>query len=164
MAVFFDTNVLVYCTDTTTPGKQLRARRLVGQLAAEGEAVVSTQVLIELFYTLTRKQKMPPASAQALTHAYTAWPVVDSDVTLVNSTSSSRRMADPGSSASVTARSTRSHSCCAAGRAASGDRRAAWRTSDPICSGCSRVRRCSACFQRRSSPRHSFRQVGGRTA
>ena len=84
MPVFFDTNVLVYCTDTTTPEKQLRARSLVAQSAAEGEAVVSTQVLIELFYTLTRKQKMPPPSAQALTQAYGAWPVVDSDVTLVN--------------------------------------------------------------------------------
>jgi predicted nucleic acid-binding protein len=84
MAVFFDTNVLVYCTDTTAPDKQLRARGLVAQLAAAGEAVVSTQVLIELFHTLTRRQKMPPLTAQVLTQAYTAWPVVDSDVTLVN--------------------------------------------------------------------------------
>lgn len=84
MPVFFDTNVLVYCTDATTPEKQVRARSLVAQLAAEGEAVLSTQVLVELFYTLTRKQKMPPATAQALAQAYSLWPVVDSDVTLVN--------------------------------------------------------------------------------
>ena len=83
MSVFFDTNVLVYCTDTTAPEKLLRARGLVAQSAAEGEAVVSTQVLIELFHTLTRKQKMPPGTAQALTAAYAAWSVVDSDVTLV---------------------------------------------------------------------------------
>lgn len=84
MAAFFDTNVLVYCTDKTTPGKQLRARSLVAELAAAGEAVVSTQILIELFHTLTRKQKMPPLTAQALTAGYAAWPVVDSDATLVN--------------------------------------------------------------------------------
>ena len=83
MRVFFDTNVLVYCTDITAPEKQLRARGLVAQSAADGEAVVSTQVLIELFHTLTRKQKMPPATAQALTAGYGAWAVVDSDVTLV---------------------------------------------------------------------------------
>lgn len=84
MLAFFDTNVLVYCTDTTTPEKQVRARSLVARLAAEGEAVVSTQVLIELFYTLTRKQKMPPPTAQSLARAYSLWRVVDSDVTLVN--------------------------------------------------------------------------------
>jgi len=49
-----------------------------------GEAVVSTQVLIELFHTLTRKQKMPPDAAQALVLACTAWPVIDSDVAMVD--------------------------------------------------------------------------------
>ena len=83
MSIFFDTNMLVYCTDTTAPEKLLRARGLVAQSAEEGEAVVSTQVLIELFHTLTRKQKMPPGAAKALTAAYAAWSVVDSDVTLV---------------------------------------------------------------------------------
>ncbi|KNZ33570.1 MAG: hypothetical protein AD742_05205 [Methylibium sp. NZG] len=80
---FFDTNVLVYCTDVTAPTKQARARSLVAGSAGAGEAVVSTQVLIELFNVLTRKQKMPPATAQALALAYSAWPVVVSDVALV---------------------------------------------------------------------------------
>lgn len=84
MAAFFDTNLLVYCTDATAPAKMKRARSLVAQSALAGEAVVSTQVLIELFHTLTRKQKMPPASAQALVLAYAEWPVVDSDVALVS--------------------------------------------------------------------------------
>jgi predicted nucleic acid-binding protein len=85
MAVFFDTNVLVYCTDTQTPHKQARARSLIAQAAATGEAVVSTQVLIELFHVLTRKQKMPAATAQALIQAYAAGFVIDSDVELVTS-------------------------------------------------------------------------------
>lgn len=84
MTVFFDTNVLVYCTDTQALEKQLRARRLVAQTAAAGDAVLSTQVLIELFHTVTRKQKMPPAAAQALTLAYAAWPVIDSDAAMVH--------------------------------------------------------------------------------
>ncbi len=84
MRVFFDTNVLVYCTDAAAPHKQACARALVAQAAAAGTAVLSTQVLIELFHTLTRKQKMPPAAAQGLVLAYGNWTVVDSDSTLVN--------------------------------------------------------------------------------
>jgi amino-acid N-acetyltransferase len=67
MTAFFDTNVLVYCTDTQAPHKQARARSLITQATAQGESVVSTQVLIELFHVLTRKQKMPAATAQSLT-------------------------------------------------------------------------------------------------
>ncbi len=84
MVAFLDTNLLVYCTDAGAPAKRERARALVSRLSEAGEAVVSTQVLIELFHTLTRKQKMPPAVAQSLTLAFTAWPVIDSDVALVN--------------------------------------------------------------------------------
>ena len=84
MFAFFDTNVLVYCTDAAAPQKQARARALVARSAATGEAVTSTQVLIELFHTLTRKQKMPPDVAQALTQAYSAWPVIGSDMSLVS--------------------------------------------------------------------------------
>ncbi len=83
MISFFDTNVLVYCTDSASPRKQARARELVAEAAAAGEAATSTQVLIELFHTLTRKQKMPADIAQALTQAYSGWPVVGSDVSLV---------------------------------------------------------------------------------
>ena len=85
MTAFFDTNLLVYCTDTTAPIKQACARSLVAKSAAAGDAVVSTQVLIELFHTLTRKQKMPAATAQALTNAYAEWLVIDSDVAMVQS-------------------------------------------------------------------------------
>ena len=83
MLAFLDTNLLVYCTDATAPAKQERARALVSRLSAAGEAVVSTQVLIELFHTLMRKQKMAPVAAQVLTLAFTVWPVIDSDLALV---------------------------------------------------------------------------------
>lgn len=83
MPAFIDTNVLVYCTAGDTPAKRNRARALVERLSAAGEAVVSTQVLIELFHVLTRKQKMPGAAAQALVLACTAWQVVQSDAALV---------------------------------------------------------------------------------
>lgn len=83
MSVFFDTNVLVYCTDTAAPQKQTLARSLVSQASAAGDALVSTQVLVELFNVLTRKQQMPSAHAKALVMAYTHWPVVPSDAALV---------------------------------------------------------------------------------
>ncbi len=83
MAAFLDTNVLAYCTDAAAPAKQRRARTLVERLSKAGEAVVSTQVLIELFDTLTRKHMMPASAAQTVVLACTAWPVVDSDLALV---------------------------------------------------------------------------------
>jgi len=83
VSVFFDTNILVYCTDTTAPEKQAIARALVAQASANGDAMVSTQVLIELFNVLTRKQLMPSTHAKLLVTAYTGWAVVPSDVSLV---------------------------------------------------------------------------------
>ena len=83
MSVFFDTNILVYCTDTTAPEKQAIARALISQAGASGDAMVSTQVLIELFNVLTRKQLMPSTHAKVLVTAYTGWAVVPSDVSLV---------------------------------------------------------------------------------
>ena len=83
MSVFFDTNILVYCTDTSAPEKQAAARALVAQASVSGDAMVSTQVLIELFNVLTRKQQMPAAHAKALVTAYTGWAVVPSEVSLV---------------------------------------------------------------------------------
>jgi predicted nucleic acid-binding protein len=83
VSIFFDTNVLVYCTDTTAPRKQAIARSLVSQASMTGDAVISTQVLIELFNVLTRKQRMLPAQAKALAMAYAHWSVVQTDVSLV---------------------------------------------------------------------------------
>lgn len=85
MSIFFDTNILVYCTDQKDLAKQSRARALVQRHSASGQAVVSTQVLIELYNVLINKQKIPKKIAALLIDHYAAWPVVDSDVTLVQS-------------------------------------------------------------------------------
>ncbi|HEV8315722.1 MAG TPA: PIN domain-containing protein [Burkholderiaceae bacterium] len=53
--VFFDTNVLFYLFDAGAPEKRERARALFEEHAANGELVISTQVLIELYASLTRK-------------------------------------------------------------------------------------------------------------
>ena len=83
MSVFFDTNVLVYCTDISNPKRQKQARKLVAQSSKSGDGVISTQVLIELFNVLTRKQKMAPAAASDLALAYASWPLIHSDLALV---------------------------------------------------------------------------------
>jgi predicted nucleic acid-binding protein len=83
MAAFFDTNVLVYCVDPRDAAKQARARQLVASASASSAGILSTQVLIELFSVLTRKQKVPDPVAAELVQAYTLWPVVDSDLKLV---------------------------------------------------------------------------------
>lgn len=83
MRVFFDTNVLVYCTDKQSPAKQVIARDLVEKHSIAGQVVLSTQVLIELYNKLVNKQKVPAYLAAQLVDHYAQWPVVDSDVTLV---------------------------------------------------------------------------------
>lgn len=85
MSVFFDTNVLVYCTDKLNPAKQAIALSLVEKYSATGQAVISTQVLIELYNILVNKQKVPASLAAELVNNYTLWPVVESDLALVQS-------------------------------------------------------------------------------
>jgi predicted nucleic acid-binding protein len=82
--VFFDTNVLVYCADPRDPLKQALARRAVAEASRTGQAVVSAQVLIELFNVLVRKLGAAPEIAARQVAAYQAWPVVESDLALVN--------------------------------------------------------------------------------
>lgn len=81
--IFFDTNVLVYCTDKQSPAKQAIAISLVEKHSATGQAVISTQVLIELYNVLINKQKVPASLAAELVNNYAMWPVVESDLALV---------------------------------------------------------------------------------
>lgn len=54
---FVDTNVLVYARDASAPEKQQRATQWVKALWAARAGRLSTQVLNELYVTLTRKLK-----------------------------------------------------------------------------------------------------------
>lgn len=83
--IFFDTNVLVYCTDKLSPIKQAIALNLVEKHSATGQAVISTQVLIELYNVFVNKQKVPAHLAVELVNSYALWPVVESDLSLVQS-------------------------------------------------------------------------------
>ena len=83
---FLDTNVVVYAYDTTDPGRQSVAQRVLGDAARSGNACVSTQVLGEAFVVLTRKVSRPlePAEAVQVIHALGRLEVVEIGVMAVN--------------------------------------------------------------------------------
>ena len=60
-----DTNILVYSCDPGDSFKHARAVDLLLHLQVRGTGAVSTQVLGEYFYTVTRKIIPPMTAAQA---------------------------------------------------------------------------------------------------
>lgn len=75
---FIDTNVLVYAFDKRTSPKKRVAQRLMNELMDENRLRVSTQVLQELFVTLTRKVSRCCSIEEALSilEDLTAWPLM----------------------------------------------------------------------------------------
>ena len=61
---FLDTNVLVYADDVDSGAKRGKSQALVVAALANGEAVISTQVLQEYFAVATRKLAVPAEVAQ----------------------------------------------------------------------------------------------------
>lgn len=80
---FLDTNVLLYAFDDGAAQKQRVARRMIEELGRTRTGVLSTQVLIELFHTLTRKFKISRKTASLMTSAFCEWQVIESDTPLV---------------------------------------------------------------------------------
>lgn len=82
---FVDTNVLVYLFDADAPAKRERSRELLAADGVEGRLVISTQVLQELFVTLTRKlaEPLPPDQALAVLDSLEELPVTTIDRPLV---------------------------------------------------------------------------------
>lgn len=83
MTAFFDTNILVYCSDPQTSKKQAKALALVEEYGICGDAVISTQVLIELYNVLINKQKVSRKQSALVIEHYCLWQVVESDLALV---------------------------------------------------------------------------------
>jgi len=79
---FLDTNILLYALDPRDPRKQGVAAELIRSASADERAVVSTQVLIELFHNLQRKLGLDRERAARTCFAFTEWPVVASDMSL----------------------------------------------------------------------------------
>ena len=75
---FVDTNVLVYAFDKSGSPKRRGAQRLMNELMEQDRLRVSTQVLQELYVTLTRKAMRPCSSEEALAvvEDLAAWPLM----------------------------------------------------------------------------------------
>ena len=75
---FVDTNVLVYAFDKSGSPKKRVAQRLMNELMDQDRLRVSTQVLQELFVTLTRKvsQRCSSEEALAVLEDLVAWPLM----------------------------------------------------------------------------------------
>ena len=84
--IFLDTNVLVYAYDTSDPLKQKRAQDILRSGMLSGSALVSAQVLGELFVVLTRKIPQPLMIADAIgvVRALEKLDVVETGVLAVN--------------------------------------------------------------------------------
>jgi predicted nucleic acid-binding protein len=78
---FVDTNVLVYGFDKSDSPKKRVAQLLLNSLMREDRFRLSTQVLQELFVTLTRKVTHPCSTAEALAvlDDLAVWPVMAID-------------------------------------------------------------------------------------
>ncbi len=86
VAVFVDTNILVYAHDAAAGAKHERAKHLVAAfwLAAEKPAI-STQVIAELHVNLVRKLKVTVHEAAEIAATYLDnWAVVDADASLIH--------------------------------------------------------------------------------
>jgi len=79
---FLDTNVIVYAFDTSAPDKQATARGILER----ANLVTSTQVLGELYVTLTRKIPitLPASGAQQVIEKLRTGSVIDISADLVS--------------------------------------------------------------------------------
>ncbi len=78
--VFIDTNVLVYADDLDAGIKNGVARRVLREVLAAGNGVVSTQILQEFFVIATRKLGVDPEIARRKVELLSALDVVRIEV------------------------------------------------------------------------------------
>ncbi|SKA84856.1 Predicted nucleic acid-binding protein, contains PIN domain [Thiothrix eikelboomii] len=82
---FFDTNILVYAFDQAQPDKQIIAKRLIREFGSDGQLVLSTQVLQELYVTLSKmgKQVLPIEEVADIVNAFAEYPLVQVDKMII---------------------------------------------------------------------------------
>jgi predicted nucleic acid-binding protein len=83
--IFVDTNILVYAHDADAGEKYASAARAVADLWESGRGILSTQVLQELYITLTRKVASPVTGnfARRLIRNYLTWELVLNDGAII---------------------------------------------------------------------------------
>jgi predicted nucleic acid-binding protein len=82
---FFDTNVLVYLFDNRDPGKKIRAQQVFAEESERGRAVLSTQVLQEFYWAVTRKlaTPLPEEVAEERVRDFSRLPLVRVDAPMI---------------------------------------------------------------------------------
>ena len=82
---FVDTNILVYAHDADAGEKHAAAAQSIADLWESKNGIISTQVLQELYITLTRKVATPVTRniARRLIRNYLTWEVVLNDGAIV---------------------------------------------------------------------------------
>jgi predicted nucleic acid-binding protein len=85
MPIFFDTNILVYLFDNDAPNKKAAAVQLFEQKTADGQIMLSTQVLQEFYVTVTRKlaQPLPHVSARRVLEDLAQLPLVQVNAEMI---------------------------------------------------------------------------------
>ena len=83
MRRFLDTNVLVYADDLDAGNKRERAQRLLAEILAGGDGVLSTQVLQEFFSISTRKLGVDPTIARRKVELLAQMDLVRIDLDLI---------------------------------------------------------------------------------
>ncbi|PYV58343.1 MAG: twitching motility protein PilT [Acidobacteria bacterium] len=78
---FFDTSILVYQDDTSSPAKQHCALAVFSEHFKKGTAVLSLQVLQEYFNAATRKLNLDPERAQRRVEIFALANIVRFEVT-----------------------------------------------------------------------------------
>jgi predicted nucleic acid-binding protein len=83
---FVDTNIFVYAYDISAGEKHNKAKEILKDLWSRGHGITSTQVLQELFVTLTRKIAKPidVITAREIVKDFLKWKIVivDGDIIL----------------------------------------------------------------------------------
>lgn len=84
---FFDTNVLVYAFDQADLYKQEIAKRLIREFGIDGQLVLSTQVLQELYVTLIKMNKNAVSSVEIeeIVNTFAEYPLVQVDKVIIAS-------------------------------------------------------------------------------
>jgi predicted nucleic acid-binding protein len=82
---FFDTNVLVYLFDNGDPEKKIRAQQVFAEESERGRAVLSTQVLQEFHWAVTRKlaSPLPEEVAEQRVRDFCELPLVRVDAPMI---------------------------------------------------------------------------------
>jgi predicted nucleic acid-binding protein len=83
--IFVDTNILVHAHDLDAGDKHEEAQRIVSELWETKNGVLSTQVIQELYVTLTKKVLHPieKVTARRILQRYFTWQVIINDPAII---------------------------------------------------------------------------------